>query len=43
MTKITDQLNHSESHAGNLLYWDSIMEGYQYTGFARALKVLESP
>ena len=26
-----DQLNYSESHTGNLLYWDSIIEGYQYS------------
>ena len=31
MTKIIDQLNYSESHTGNLLYWDSIIEGYQYS------------
>ena len=31
LTKITDQLNYSESHTGNLLYWDSIIEGYQYS------------
>ena len=31
LTKITDQLNYSESHTGNLLYCGSIMEGYQYS------------
>ena len=31
LTKIIDQLNYSESHTGNLLYWDSIIEGYQYS------------
>ena len=31
VTKIIDQLNNSESHTGNLLYCDSIMEGYQYS------------
>ena len=31
LTKIIDQLNYSESHTGNLLYCDSIMEGYQYS------------
>ena len=31
MTKIIDQLNYSENHTGNLLYCDSIMEGYQYS------------
>ena len=31
LRKITDQLNYSESHSVNLLYCDSIMEGYQYS------------
>ena len=31
LTKIIDQLNYSESHTGNLLYWDTLIEGYQYS------------
>ena len=42
LTKIIDQLNYGESHTGNLLYCDSIMEGYQYSSMSkdRAFKSL---
>ena len=31
LTKIIDQFNYCESHTGNPLYCDLIMEGYQYS------------